>query len=539
MLPTKTLTPADFLAIARRRIWLVTIPPAVLFFGALLYSSTIPNRYQSDMLIAIIPQRVPDSIVRTTVTLRADERMDEIATMVSSRTNLEQMISEMGLYKDELEKYSMSEVVTMMRGSLEVGLEPQRRGPRGPEPPHAFHIRFTYSDPNVAAKVTQRIGAVFVEQNTKGRGLLAEQTNEFLEDELADARRRLEEQERRLEAFRERHGKELPTQAESNMEAARGLQLQVQSLVESIARDRDRKLMLERLYREAQNDQPVSSTAGRVPAADPSVPAAGTTLQQQLRSEQASLTALLSRYTQDHPDVRRAKSRIADLETRIAAEAAEPATAAAATRAEPVDPAEQQRRENLRQMLAEIESLDRQTSFKESEERRLRSEIADYQRRVEAVPGIESEWVKLSRDYETIQDTYKELLRKAEAAKVAVNLEERQIGEQFRILDEAQVPVNPVTSIRAAINAGGLVVGLLLGLGVAGLLEFRDQSFRSDSDVLSALTLPVLAVVPRIVDAAEAARMRTRRMVYSAIGAVCVVGAGYLTWALELWKSLI
>ncbi|MEZ5416210.1 MAG: GNVR domain-containing protein [Vicinamibacterales bacterium] len=539
MLPTKTLTPADFLAIARRRIWLVTIPPAVLFFGALLYSSTIPNRYQSDMLIAIIPQRVPDSIVRTTVTLRADERMDEIATMVSSRTNLEQMISEMGLYKDELEKYSMSEVVTMMRGSLEVGLEPQRRGPRGPEPPHAFHIRFTYSDPNVAAKVTQRIGAVFVEQNTKGRGLLAEQTNDFLEDELADARRRLEEQERRLELFRERHGKELPTQAESNMEAARGLQLQVQSLVESIARDRDRKLMLERLYREAQNDQPVSSMAGRMPAADPSVPATGSTLQQQLRSEQASLTALLSRYTQDHPDVRRAKSRIADLEKRIDAEAAEPATAAAATRAEPVDPAEQQRRENLRQMLAEIESLDRQTSFKESEERRLRSEIADYQRRVEAVPGIESEWVKLSRDYETIQDTYKELLRKAEAAKVAVNLEERQIGEQFRILDEAQVPVNPVTSIRAAINAGGLVVGLLLGLGVAALLEFRDQSFRSDSDVLSALTLPVLAVVPRIVDAAEAARMRTRRMVYSAIGVVCVVGAGYLTWALELWKSLI
>jgi uncharacterized protein involved in exopolysaccharide biosynthesis len=298
--------------------------------------------------------------------------------------------------------------------------------------------------------------------------------------------------------------------------------------------------MLERLYREAQSDQPIASaTVAARPTGDTATPVVGTSLQQQLRSEQASLAALQGKYTDDHPDVRRAKSRIADLEKRIAAEAALPAGTPATARVEPIDPLEQQRRENLRQMLAEIESLDRQTSFKENEERRIRAEIADYQRRVEAVPGIESEWVKLSRDYETIQDSYKELLRKAEAAKVAVNLEERQIGEQFRILDEAQVPVKPVTSIRGAINAGGLVFGLLLGLGIAGFLEFRDKSFRTDADVLSALTLPVLAVVPRIVDAAEAARLRTRRLVFSAIGAICVVGAGYLTWSLQLWKSLI
>ncbi len=539
MLPTKTLTPADMMAIVRRRIWLVTIPPLVLLFVALLYSSTIPNRYQSEMLIAIIPQRVPDAIVRTTVTQRADERMDEIATMVTSRTNLEQMISEMGLYKDELESYSMSEVVAMMRLALEVGLEPQRRGPRGPEPPHAFHIRYTYSDAKLAAAVTQRIGTVFVEQNARGRGALAEATNDFLEDELAQARTRLEEQERRLEAFRERHGNELPTQVESNMEVARGLQLQVQSLVESIARDRDRKLMLERLYREAQADQPVSSTAGR-PVAAGSTPAAGTTLQQQLRTEQGALATLEAKYTADHPDVRRSKSRISDLEQRIATEAAQPpGTVAAVARNEPVDPVEQQRRESLRQMFAEIESLDRQTAFKENEERRIRNEINVYQARVQAVPGIESEYLKLNRDYETIQDSYKELLRKAEAAKVAVNLEERQIGEQFRILDEAQVPVQPVMSIRAGVNAGGLVLGLLLGLGVAGFLEFRDKSFRSDVDVLTVLALPVLAVVPKIVDAADQVRLRNRRLVYSGLGLVSLVGAGYLTWMLKLWKSVI
>ncbi|MEZ5283245.1 MAG: GNVR domain-containing protein [Vicinamibacterales bacterium] len=325
------------------------------------------------------------------------------------------------------------------------------------------------------------------------------------------------------------------------MEAARGLQMQVQSLVESIARDRDRKLMLERLYREAQADQPVSSLAGRPSSGGTAVTVtAGTSLQQQLRAEQSALATLQTKYTEDHPDVRRAKLRIADLEKRIASEVSvpgEPGTAVA--RNEPVDPAEQRRIESLRQMFAEIESLDRQTAFKESEERRIRTEIADYQARVQAVPGIESEWVKLSRDYETIQDSYKELLRKAEAAKVAVNLEERQIGEQFRILDEAQVPVQPVTSIRAAVNAGGLVLGLLVGLGVAAFLEFKDKSFRSEVDVLTALSLPVLAVVPKIVDAAEQARMRSRRLIYSTLGVLCLAGVGYLTWTLKLWNSVI
>ena len=206
---------------------------------------------------------------------------------------------------------------------------------------------------------------------------------------------------------------------------------------------------------------------------------------------------------------------------------------------ETVDPAEATRRENLRQMLAEIESLDRQTTFKESEERRLRAEIADYQQRIEAVPGLESEWVSLSRDYDTIQDAYKELLKKAEAAKIAVNLEEREIGEQFRIIDQAQVPVHPVTSIRAAINAGGLAVGLLLGVGIVALLEFKDKSFRTDADITEVLALPVLAAVPRMVAAAERARLRYRKLVLSALGVACLVGAGYLTWTMRLWNSLV
>jgi polysaccharide chain length determinant protein (PEP-CTERM system associated) len=542
MLPNKKLSLGMMFGLVGRRVWLIVIPPIVGLFIGLVFSSTIPDYYQSEMLIAIIPQRVPDSFVRSTITLRVDERLDEISVQVKSRTNLEQMITEMGLYPELRSRMPMEDVVAKMRNDLVVGLEPARRGPRGPEPPNAFHIRFTYTNAATAATVTQKIGALYVEQNSKGRGALARATASFLDSELDQARRKLEAQEAKLEDFRQKHGKELPTQLQTNLEAARGLQMQVQALVESIARDRDRKLMLERLYREASSEPPVMTTSARTGGGAEQV-TAGMSLTRQLETAKTNLSALEARYTASHPDVVRTRSQIAELEQRIAAEskAASAATTATGRPAtpDPVDPTEAARRENLRQMLAEIESLDRQTTFKEGEEKRLRGEISEYHRRVEAVPGIESEWVSLSRDYDSNQLAYSELLTKAEAARVAVNLEEREIGEQFRIVDPAQVPVHPVTSLRPAVNGGGLLLGLLIGFGMTLFLEMRDSSYRTDADVIDVLSLPVLALVPGLVDEARRVRERKRKMILSAVGLACLAGMGYMTWALKLWNSVI
>jgi polysaccharide chain length determinant protein (PEP-CTERM system associated) len=522
--------------------------PIVMLFAALLVSSTIKNLYESDMLIAIIPQRVPDNFIKSTVNQRSDERLDELSVVVKSRTNLERQITELNLYPEQRAKLPITDVIAIMNRDLEVALEPSRRGPYGPEPPRAFHVKFTYVDPRIAALVTQRIGAGFVEENSKGRTALAKASNNFLESELEESRRHLEAQEHRVELFRQQHGKELPTQLQSNMEAIRGKQMQAQALVESIARDRDRKLVVEALLRGASAERPVASTQPG-PTSTPSDPlaagATGVSAQRQLATAKANLAALLTRYTESHYDVKRLRGQIAELEKQAQAEAQQAKeaqnnpTAAATPVAEVVDPLEAQRREAIRLQGAELESLDRKMAFSEGEEKKLRDEIADYQHRIEAVPGIESEWVALNRDYDTINTQYKELLAKSQAAKMAVNLEQREIGEQFRIVDPAQVPVHPVTSIRGAINGGGFVLGLALALGIALFLEIRDKSFRSQADVLDVLALPVLASVPKIVDASDKARLRHRRWAVSAVALVCVVSAGYLTWALKLWNSLL
>lgn len=131
MLPGKVLNVTDAVAIARRRLWLIVIPPVITFFAALLYSSTIPSMYESDMLIAIDPQRVPDEFVRSTVTLQTDRRMDALQVKVLSRTTLHQLIDEFDLYREKRQRLAMEEVIVEMREDIGIVLETVRtRGAR-------------------------------------------------------------------------------------------------------------------------------------------------------------------------------------------------------------------------------------------------------------------------------------------------------------------------------------------------------------------------------------------------------------------------
>lgn len=536
MLLTKKLTAADVLGIVKRRGWLLVIPPALTLMASLIYSASLPNVYQSNMLIAIVPQRVPDAFVKSTVTLRTEQRLDAITVQVTSRTILEQMIREFDLYPAERARVPMEDIVVRMRDSIDVQLERPRLGPRGPEPPHAFHVRFTYPDPNVATRVTQRLGSLFVDQNSRDRAALADATDQFLDAQLAQARERLEAHESRLEAFRQRHGKELPTQLTTNMQAIQSASLQIQALVESIARDRDRKLMLERLYREAGSEPAAAPALSTAVSSGGDETGTAQTAQQQLAAARALLARLELRLTPEHPDIVRTRRVIADLEPKAAAEAAGPSTGNTASAATVED---SQRRERLRVMAAEIESLDRQMRFKESEEARLRGVVGEYQRRIEAVPAIEAEWASLTRDYDTLQATYRELLNKSESSKVAVDLEKRQIGEHFRVVDAARVPVHPISPNRLQINALGLLLGLFIGVGVGALLELRDATFRSEKDVLDVVALPVLATVPYVSTEVER-KKQTRVRIAVALGAVLLaVAAGVVFVSMRLWNYFV
>ena len=526
MLPNKTYTPADFLQILKTRAALIIVPTALGLLLALVISSRLPDVYQAETLIQIVPQRVPDSYVRSTVTIKTEDRLDALSAQVKSRTQLERMITELDLYRGERAVQPMQDVVELMRASISTEVV----RPRTPiEPVDAFYLRFKYNDPVMAARVTERIGMLYIDYNARERGSLAQGTNEFLGTQLEEARRRLEEAEKKLQAFSERNSGRLPTQMQSNVTYIQSLQSQRNSKVEELARARDRQLTVEQRY----ND--LLRTPAPVPAAtDVNNPAAVANLspRQRLESARAALTLAEAKFKEGHPDLRRARKQVEELEKQVAALPDQgPSTPVASG----TNLFEVQRQERLSEMRADIESLGRQIKDKEAEERRLSGQIAQYQSRIEAVPGVESEYLKLNRDYETMQEAFKELLKKSENARVAENLENRQIGEQFRVLDPPRVPFRPISPMRPAISGGGLAGGLFLGLLIVALLEIRDGSLKTDLDVAQILKLPVIAKVPTVLLEEEKRQIRRRRRLKSGIAALGTVGAAVTVWALKLW----
>ncbi len=148
--------------------------------------------------------------------------------------------------------------------------------------------------------------------------------------------------------------------------------------------------------------------------------------------------------------------------------------------------------------------------------------LADYQSRIEAAPAREAELAALTRDYETLQQTYRSLLMKKEESQISANLERRQIGEQFKVLDAARMPEKPASPNRPQLYVLSLIVALGVGVGLAAAAEYLDRSLRSEADVRAALNLAVLATVPLMREVAESGR-RLRRNLAMGVGATTIL----------------
>jgi len=514
MLPGRSFTPEDILGILWRRRWLLLVPVALGLATAPFVAKRITPVYESDTLITVIPQRVPDAYVRSTVTATVADRLPAISDEILSRSRLERIITDFDLYADLRARAPMEDVVARMR--RDIGPVEIQKGLQ------SFRASYSSEDPRLAQKVTARLASLFIDENSRFRENLAESTNVFLESQLEEAKTRLVEHEKKLEEYRRLHAGELPSQLESNLRAIQTAQLQLQSLNESANRARERRLLMERQLVEAQT-QPASMTpAVSTPGQDPQV---SMSVLQQLDAAEKTLELVKLRYTADHPDVRKLERTIRDLRERVAEETRRPLPPPS-TAPLPVSPAELARQKRIADAQAELDVIDRQLGASQGEEARLTALIAQYQQKVEVVPKRESELVELTRDYDVLKKTYDSLLGKREDSQLAANLERRQIGEQFRILDPASLPAKAANeSKRLAFSVAPAIIGLLLGLLLAAFLEYRNSSFSHEADVARVLNLPVLALVPVVTSDKEKRGARIRRVLVDVAGVATVLGS--------------
>jgi polysaccharide chain length determinant protein (PEP-CTERM system associated) len=524
VLPGKKYTPEEILRTALRRKWLIVLPIIVGSAAGVVVYRKMPKLYRSETLIMVVPQQIPDSYVKSTVTATVQDRLTSISDQILSRSRLERIITDFDLYKEMRATGIMEDVVQRMRADIKPSVDGREAT--------SFRVSYISRDPRTAQKVTERLASLYIEENLRDRTNLAESTNEFLESQLEDAKRRLIEHERKLEEYRRAHSGQLPSQLQTNLQVIQNAQMQLQAVSESINRARERRLLLERQLADAQT-LPLAVIQPGLPAT--STEPAPATAAQQLEAAQARLDAYRLRYTADHPDVKSLQRTIAELQVKADEEAKKPPTPASD---KALSPAEAARQKRIRDLQADLEVIDRQVTSSLAEETRLKHVISDYQAKVDVIPSRESDLVELMRDYTTLQETYSSLLTKREDSKLAANLEQRQIGEQFKVLDPASLPERPYNqNKRFMALLGGAVGGLALGLAFVGFLEWRDSSFKKEDDVLRVLTLPVLALVPVMmseVDRQRVERWRKRKLVMAVTGTlVLVVSAAAVLWTLQ------
>ena len=507
MIPGKQYSFDSLVQIARRRKWLIVLPAiAIALVGAAVVHEW-PNRYRSETMILVVPQRVPESYVRSTVTARIEDRLQTISQQIMSRTRLEQIVQDFNLYpKERAERELMEDIVERMR-TRDIGIDIVKGD--------AFRVSYNADDPRTAMRVTERLASLFIDESLRDREVLAEGTNQFLATQLDEARRQLVLNEKKLEEYQALHTGEMPSQMAANLQGLHNAEMALQSIGESLNRDRERRLLLERSVADIVE---APDTPAAAAAAAPSEMAK--TLADELRTAEQALLAVELKLKPEHPDVKRLRRNVDELKKRVEAQQLEGTLATAKPR--PPVAMDYARRKRLTDAKAELENLDRQLEAKIAEESRLRGVLGQYQSRIEAAPAREAELAAITRDYDTLQQSYRSLLQKKEESQISANLERRQIGEQFKILDPARMPERPASPDRPRLYLLVIFGALGVGIAAAATAEYFDRSLRSEADVRAALNLMVLATVPLMRDAVASGR-RVRRQLAMGLGAVTVL----------------
>jgi polysaccharide chain length determinant protein (PEP-CTERM system associated) len=475
MLGHRELTMQDFTGMLRRRLWLVLVCTVVLFGVAMTLSYVIPPRYVSQTLVLIEQQKVPTDYVTPVLTEDLGERLASLREQILSRSRLEPIIQSFNLFAGN--GSTMDDRVLATQKAIDV--KPINGGPRGMP---GFYIYFKASDPRTAQGVCEKILSLFVSENANARQESAEGTTEFLKQQMADAKKNLDDQDAKLAEFEKKYLGRLPDQETSNQSTLQALTTRLDAATQSLDRMEETEMMVESNVTALKRDQHDSSP---------------TTISEDDR--QRDLKALIAKkqelegiYTPDYPDVVEINRKIADLKAQIASSPAPAApTNTPLTESSSDSP-------QLRAEEAQLRAVQHSIVNAKEEQDQIKKEIAVYEGRIDSSPVVEEEYKQVTRDHDIAMQFYQSLQKKMDESSMATALEHRQEGEQFRVMDPPNLPDAPAFPNRIQFAGGGLAAGLILGLLVAALLEYRDATLRTELDIWAFTKLPTLAVLSHI-----------------------------------------
>jgi polysaccharide chain length determinant protein (PEP-CTERM system associated) len=464
--------PKECVDLLLRRKWWIIAPLLVIPVLTFLVSLRLPKMYQSQTVILVEPQKVSSAYVQATVTTDATDRLQTISEEVMSRTRLQHIVRELGLYKALSGKVSEQEIISAMRKDITVDII---RGTTDRSPIGGFKISYSASTPVIAQKVTQEIANLFIEENLKARDQQALGTSQFIEDQLAKAKADLDVQEQKIKEFKAAHLGALPEQEGSNLSLIGQYQTLAQQNSDAIDRADQQKVYLQSMLNISAGDKPGVMKA---PV---------TALEITLQKKEDELAAAKQKYTDSHPDVIRLTNEVASLQQQLKTQPKDKPMMVSASGP------------NIAQQLqSQLMSIQQEIKQRTARQLELEGKIRALQGRVEVLPAVQGQFADLNRDYQSMEKNYQTLLEKQQNSSMATELERHDEGEQFRILDPASLPTAPASPNLLMINAGGFAVALMIGLGLAVVMDLRDGTIHNPDELPKYLDLPLIVAIPAI-----------------------------------------
>ncbi len=498
-----------------------------LFFFCLFLALTVatvmyllqPKVYHSVSLLTYEQQQInPSRMDPEGERRRLQDTVSTLSQLVMSRKNLVGIIDQFSLYPGLRQEVPIEDVIETMR--LQIAITPSRRG-------DTFSVSFQGGEQEKVMKVTNALASKFIEENLKYREERATETSKYTQDELSMAKVVLDKKEQSMRDYKLKFYNEMPEQRESNLARLTALIEQGQGIQDSIQDlERTKVLVQEQI---AIRKRIISA----YPLAD-----SGTvnqpTLQSnspydQLNRQLRRLDLLLVKYTEKHPEVRRIKTLIANLEKEIDSQGGTTGDKAGGrSLQQSEDPAIQQLRLQLKEVGLNIQGL-------RQEQKKIPGEISKYQEWIAAAPIREAEWNALTRDYEELRRHYDYLVSQNLQAGSVEHMERKQKGSKFKIVDPARYPDKPFKPEFLKFMLLAIGGGFGVSLALIFLFDFMDTSFKDVDQVEDYLGLSVVSSVPYIETAKEASKKKLLFII--SVILFSLYGSALLAALFYLWKK--
>jgi polysaccharide chain length determinant protein (PEP-CTERM system associated) len=420
------------------------------------------------------------------------ERLHLMTAEILSRPRLSRMIDDLGLYKEESQYLLREEVISMMRDNLRVEpVIPELESGRFRQDFEIsqFRIHFRADDAKVARDVANALANDFISEHIDARVKTSQKSLEFVDSERERLSERIAAVEDRIKQVKAENAGKLPEDVPSNQQQLAHLSAQVA--------DARRRLGLARSDETFFRSQ--SATVREL-----SVGVDDANPERRMQLLELALRDFASRgFTEKHPDVVKTKLELEEIrglidQRRKEADERDPDDA-------PVTFAQQSAE-------AEAQRAGLRVRSEEQEIEQIEAAIVRVEARLAETPAVAEQLAALEREYRHLFASYQEFSDKRQNASVQADLERRQLGEQFRVLEQAFIGRGPVSPNRLLIVALGTVFGLALGAAVGVLLEAVDPAVHDAHALQATLRIPVLASIPQIWLEADRARLRRSRL---------------------------